>query len=180
MSDAVEIEAVPAAAEKAKVPILGLILGIVLAVSISTSAVGGAMFWLIKSGRLSLQSSAKTDKVTPPTELKTKLVPLEPVLVNLADADGHSFLRTALTLKVEDVPKDKKDKAAEEKGASKNEFDALERDTMIEVLSSKTGADLLKPNRKELLKKELQAELKERVPEAKVVEVLFTEFLVQR
>ena len=115
--------------------------------------------------------------------MPTKLVPLDPLLVNLADADGHGYLRVSLTLKVEDGPpakgaKPKEDK--EGKGAAKNEFDAEERDAALELLGRETGADLLAPDGKEKLKRDLEAMLKVRVPEVKVMDVLITEFLVQR
>jgi len=114
--------------------------------------------------------------------VKTKLVALDPLLVNLADADGRSYLRVALTLKVEDTPeKDPKGKDEKaEKATPKNPFDAQERDAALGILGRETGAELLASDGKERLKRDLQEALRERVPEVKVLDVLITEFLIQR
>jgi flagellar basal body-associated protein FliL len=54
------------------------------------------------------------------------------------------------------------------------------RDTILSVVSAYTADDLLTPTGKSKLKQELLTTLRERVPAAHVVEVYFTEFLVQR
>jgi flagellar FliL protein len=187
MSDETEEEAAApvASAAKAKVPVLPLLLGIVLSVVLSTAAIGGGMYWAVKSGHLPLagMTVTKVEVVEAPPPAKTKLIPLEPLLINLADPDGRAYLRVALTLKVEDPPpakgaKPKEEKA--EKGGPKNEFDAEERDAAFGILGKETAAQLLEPDGKERLKKDLIAELKVRVPDVKVQDVLITEFLVQR
>ena len=158
-------------------------IAVILAGGISTAGAGGAVYWLVKSGRIPLGNGSRVEAVAKPEPVKTKLMPLDPLLVNLADADGHSYLRVSLTLKVEDPPPDKNAKAKEEKpekGASKNEFDAEERDAALGILGRETSVELLAPDGKERLKKDLATVLKERVPEVKVVDVLITEFLVQR
>jgi flagellar FliL protein len=138
-------------------------------------------YWAIKSGRLPIAGVKTVTVVVPAEPMKTKLVPLDPLLVNLADADGKGYLRVALTLKVEDPPPAKDAKPKEEvKGAPKNEFDAQERDAALGILGKETSEQLLAIDGKEQLKKNLKAELAARVPEVKVVDVLITEFLVQR
>lgn len=185
MSDEEEVpvttEGTASSPVKASVPVGALMIAVILAGGISTAGAGGAVYWLVKSGRIPLGNGSRVEAVAKPEPVKTKLMPLDPLLVNLADADGHSYLRVSLTLKVEDPPPDKNAKAKEpEKGAPKNEFDAEERDAALGILGRETGAELLAPDGKERLKRDLAAVLKERVPEVKVVDVLITEFLVQR
>ena len=125
----------------------------------------------------------KTVEVIKVTPLPTKLVPMDPLLVNLADEGGRSYLRVALTLRVEAPPPDKDAKSKEEKpekGASKNENEAAERDVALSVLGKETSEHLLSPNGKEEMKRQLKDGFKEHVPEVKVQDVLVTEFLVQR
>jgi flagellar FliL protein len=156
---------------------------VIVAVVLATGGAGGVLFWAIKSGKLPMGGVKTVTVVLPAEPIKTKLVPLDPLLVNLADPDGRSYLRIAMTLKLEDPPPDPKAKPKEEKaekGAPKNEFEAAERDAAFSILGKETTSDLLAPDGKERLKKDLTASFKEHVPEIKVVDVLITEFLVQR
>lgn len=121
-------------------------------------------------------------KVEPP---KTKLILLEPLLVNLSDQGGTGYLRVVMAMQVEDPPppKDAKPKveAPPEKGkVAVNEVEVKMRDAALTVLGQETSERLLVVDGKERLKKELQAAMVVHVPEVKVVEVMFTEFLVQR
>jgi flagellar FliL protein len=178
-------EALPAAEPaKANIPVVPLLIAVVLAVVLATGGAGGFLFWAIKSGKLPMGGTVKTVQVVVEKEpMKTKMVPLDPLLVNLADPDGRSYLRISLTLKVEDPPppKDAKEKPeAPEKGKPKNEFEAEERDVALGILGGETGVQLLEPDGKENLKKKLVSAFRDQVPDAKVVDVLITEFLVQR
>jgi flagellar FliL protein len=170
-------------APKAKVPVVPLVLGVVFAAVFATAAVGGVAYWAIRTGRLPIAGVKTVTVVVEAPPVKTKLVPLDPLLVNLSDSDGKGYLRVALTLKVEDPPPAKDAKPKEEKetkGPPKNEFEAAERDAAFGILGKETSDQLLAPDGKERLKKDLKAALAEHVPEVKVVDVLITEFLVQR
>jgi flagellar FliL protein len=164
------------------VPVIPLVVAVVLAVLLATAGAGGVLFWAAKSGRLPVGNSQKVDEAVPAEPAQTKLVALDPLLVNLADPDGRSYLRVGLTLKIQ-VPhevgaKGKEEK--EEKGPPKNPFEAAERDAALSILGRETGSDLLAKDGKERLKLDLKSTLAERVPEIKVLDVLITEFLVQR
>jgi flagellar FliL protein len=110
-------------------------------------------------------------------------VVLEPLLVNLADAGGSSYLRVSLTLRVSDMTDTKGAKANDEKSkADKSADDAVAavRDTVLTVLGRQTADGLLAVDGKEHLKSELKAALGERNSDLKVKDVFFTDFLVQR
>ncbi len=185
MSDTEEIlepAAEASAAPKAKVPVVPLMAAVIVGVLAATAGAGGFLFWAIKSGKLPM-GGIKTVEVIKVTPLPTKLVPMEPLLVNLADEGGRSYLRVGLTLKIDDPPPDKDAKPKEEKpekGAPKNENEAAERDVALSVLGKETSEQLLSPYGKEELKRLLKEGFKDRVPEVKVEDVLVTEFLVQK
>jgi flagellar FliL protein len=164
-------------AEPAKLPVLPLLIAVVLGVVIAVSAVGGCLYFLLRSGKLPIQTTAipAAQAVGP---IKTHTVPLEPLLVNLADSSGGAYLRVALTLEVSDLAAAKEQKS-EAKGADKD-ANAAVRDTVLTVLGRQASDALLAPDGKDYLKKELKTALAEHNPEIKVMDIFFTEFLVQR
>jgi flagellar FliL protein len=164
----------------ARVSLMPLLVSTVVAVIVSVGVLGGAGFWMIKSGRLPLGKGATTGEVVKRPLPKTKLLALEPLLVNLSDPGGRSYLRVAITFRVDDLPPAKGAKPAEEKGKPVNENEAAMRDAALTVLGRQTGDALLAPEGKERLKTDLRSAMAEYVPEIKVDDVLFTEFLVQR
>ena len=162
-------------------PIVPLMVSVVAAVMVATGVLGGAGWWMVKSGRLPVAQGAVRVEAVKAEEAKTKLVALDPLLVNLADSGGRSYLRVAMTLRVQDPALLKGETPKEaEKGKPVNENEAAMRDAALEVLGKQTSADLLAVGGKERLKAELHGAMERRVPEAKVMDVLFTEFLVQQ
>jgi len=147
----------------------------VLAVVLAVGGSAGALLYLAKSGKLGGTSATPTTVIVKAEEVATHNVALEPMLVNLADADGHSYLRLGVVL-AEETEKDAK--AKEEKPAPG--ADAAVRDAVLGVLGKERAADLLEADGKERLKKELKAALDQQAPQAKVHAVYFTDFLVQR
>jgi flagellar protein FliL len=169
-----------AAPVAAKFPIVLLLIAVVVGVVIATVGVGGAVYYLAHTGRLPVQSGAaqKTEVVTQTT---THAMVLEPLLVNLADGSGSSYLKVALTLRVADVAKGVKandEKSKDDKGT--DDAVASVRDTVLTVLGRQTADGLLAANGKEHLKIELKAALAEHNADLKVKDVFFTDFLVQR
>ena len=163
------------------VPLVPLVVSVVAAVVVATGALGGTGWWLVKSGRLPIVQGATRLEVVKEKPVKLKLEPLEPLLVNLADSGGKSYLRVAMTLRVEEAPPAKGEKPkGPEKTRPVDENEAALRDAALEVLGRQTGAQLLAADGKQRLKAELQQTLVRRVPEARVKDVLFTEFLVQQ
>jgi flagellar FliL protein len=166
----------------AKFPFFPLLIAMVAGVVIATLGVGGAVYYLARTGRLPMQGGAarKTEAVAP---APTHAMVLEPLLVNLADAGGSSYLRVAMTLRVADVADKRGAKANDEKSRGDKGMDdavATVRDTVLTVLGRQTADGLLATDGKEHLKTELKAALGEHNADLKVKDVFFTDFLVQR
>ncbi len=167
---------------KAKVPIVPLLIAGVAGVAIATLGVGGVMYYLAHTGRLPTQAGTaqKTEVAVPIT---THAMVLEPLLVNLADTGGTAYLRVSLTLRVSGPADNKGAKAKDEKGKDDKGGDeavAEVRDTVLTVLGRQTADGLLAANGKRNLKAELKTALAEHNGDLKVIDVFFTEFLVQR
>jgi len=178
--DSVPVSVPAPAPASAKVPVLPLLLAVVAGVVIVAFGIGGALYFLVRSGRLPLQGGAV--KAQSNLAVATHVMVLEPLLVNLADAGGNSYLRVSLTLRVAD-PTDKsgaKPKEEKAKDKSGGEAVAAVRDTALDVLGRQTADGLLAPDGKERLKAELKAALASHNAELKVTDVYFTDFLVQR
>jgi flagellar FliL protein len=160
-----------------------MLLAVVAGVVIATAGIGGVVYYLVRTGRFPVQGGTpgKAEAVAPAA---THAMVLEPLLVNLADAGGSSYLRVALTLRVADAPdkkgsqtKDGKNK--DDKNAS-DEPAAAVRDTVLTVLGRQTADGLLAADGKEHLKSALKTALAEHNADLKVMDVYFTDFLVQR
>ncbi|MBB5338542.1 flagellar basal body-associated FliL family protein [Tunturiibacter gelidoferens] len=170
-----------AAPVAAKFPLIPLLIAVVVGVLVATLGVGGVVYCLARTGRLpGRESSARKAEVAAPAT--THAMVLEPLLVNLADAGGSSYLRVAMTLRVVDAAEGKEAKPKEEKPKDKETSDAVAsvRDTMLTVLGRQTADRLLAVDGKEQLKAELKAALAEHNTDLKVMDVFFTDFLVQR
>ena len=114
-----------------------------------------------------------------------RLISLDPLLVNLADSSGAAYLRVSMVLRVQPStpikattpkPEDKTDKTR----PTLDEDQAMLRDVALDVIGRSTGEALLQPSGKDELKAQLRSGFSARVSSVKVVDVLFTEFLVQR
>ncbi len=166
------------ATELAKLPVVPLLTAVVAGVVIAVSAIGGAMYYLLRSGKVPIQvSSAPSVPVSVPA--KTHRVSLEPLLVNLSDNSGGAYLRVAVTLEIADPVGSKEEKGGEVKAADKD-ANAAVRDTVLTVLGRQTSERLLAQDGKDQLKKELKSAIAEHNPEIKIADIFFTEFLVQR
>ena len=107
------------------------------------------------------------------------VLPLESFTVNLADQEEGRFLRTTMALGVDGrVPPPAKAeiKSGETGGVSM----ATIRDSILTVLAQCNSDDLLQPEGKLKLKRDLIDALNRDVPALQAREVYFTEFLVQR
>ena len=97
------------------------------------------------------------------------------VVYLLQRLQASHFLRVTMDLSVAHAPK------GEAKEGSDDSFPvAKTRDTVISVLTSAKANDLLTPEGKAALKRNVLTALQQRVPEIDAKDVYFTEFLVQR
>ncbi|NYF80347.1 flagellar basal body-associated FliL family protein [Granulicella arctica] len=160
----------------AKIPLVTLIIAILVAVVLGIAGTGGALFYLLRSGRLPLQKTvaAETRPVAPTA---SRAIVLDPMVANLADAGGAAYLKLSLTLLAADELM-KKDGPKAAKGISTD--DAAVRDTVLMVVGQQTANELLAQDGKQRLKSALKAALAEHNPELKVMDLYFTDFLVQR
>ncbi len=166
----------------AKVSVAPLLIAVVAGVVIATLVVGGSVYYLARTGRLPVQGGAaqKSAAVVP---VVTHAMVLEPFVVNLADTGGNSYLRVALTLQVADVAdkralNSKDEKSNRDRGV--DETAAAVRDTVLTVVGQQTADSLLAANGKEHLKRSLKSAFAEHNVNLKVLDVFFTDFLVQR
>jgi flagellar FliL protein len=162
-----------------KLPLMPLLIAVVLGVVIATSGVGGIVYYLLRTGKVPIRTatSSTPSAAAPP---KTHLVALEPLLVNLADSSGSAFLRMGLTLEIADPGDGNQEKKNTESKSTPKDTDAALRDTALTVLGRETSERLLAPEGKETVKKELKDALAKRNSGVKVVDLFFTDFLVQR
>jgi flagellar FliL protein len=174
--------AAAAAPVAAKFPLIPLLIAVALGVVVATLGVGGVVYYLVRTGRLpGREGAVHREEAAAPTA--THAMVLDPLLVNLADAGGSSYLRIAMTLRVADAAEGKDAKPKEEKpkdGKENSDAVASVRDTMLTVLGQETADRLLAVDGKEELKTELKTALAEHNADLKVMDVFFTDFLVQR
>lgn len=168
------------ASDPVKIPLVPLFAAVVVGVLFATAGVGGVLYYVLKSGKVPIRMSM-APAATPIAPVKTHMMPIEPLLVNLADSSGSAFLRTGITLEVADAPAEtgKETKNTEAKPEGKD-ADAALRDTALSVLGRQTSDQLLAPGGRESLKAQLKAAFAEHNPRFKVADLFFTEFLVQR
>jgi flagellar FliL protein len=145
------------------------------------SAVGFG-YYLLRTGRLEATNRI-TQRVPDNPSATTHVMVLDPLLANLADPDGSGYVRVSLTLSVENAGYKNGAKAKTEGGKDEEESSKLmaeARDTVLTILGRQTADQLLANGGKERLKAQLKAGLAERDPDLKIVDIFFTDFLVQR
>lgn len=168
------------ASDPVKIPLTPLFVAVVAGVLFATAGVGGVLYYALRSGKVPIRVSA-VPPAAAAVPVKTHMMPLEPLLVNLADPSGSAFLRAGITLEIADpaTEKGEETKNAETKPQGKD-GDAALRDTALAVLGGQTSDQLLAGGGKDLLKTKLKWAFAERNPQVKVADLFFTEFLVQR
>ncbi len=170
---------------------LSTLLAGLLSSVIAAGAVLGVGYWLLHSGRLvppaaaagvtvkggvtASDAAAKAD--LPPS----KVLPLEPMVVNLSDAGGRAYLRASISLRVAEETGGKAEKAEgkPDPAAAAGKTAAL-RDTTLSVLGEQTSDGLLGAGGVVNVKKLLRERYALDNPDVHVLDVYFTDFLVQR
>jgi flagellar FliL protein len=158
MSEPTEPAAPAVSAKKSKKPLV-LILGGVLALG----GLGGGAFWY------SRRAPAGAAHVKPP---ERGILAFEPFVVNLADPSASRFLRTTVQLIVTSEP--------EAEHVKKTPVVMMEaRGAILELLAVQTSEVLVTPGGKTKLKKAIAEAVGAALENVKVVDVLFSDFVVQ-
>jgi flagellar FliL protein len=137
--------------------------------------IGGAGYFFSKSGKIPFLPGAEAKKVASASSQEAekedtayKQLPLESLVVNLSDPGGNRYLRVTITVEYTDG------KVEKELQRSMHRI----RDAIIQVLRSKTVADLV-PGKAEKVKKELLDTVNGFLKEGKITGLYFQEFLIQ-
>jgi flagellar FliL protein len=159
---------------------IGKILMVVLLAVIS-SAGGGVISFVLINRTLNLQArggdqpdktrEAEQERIASLLQ-KSAVLPLEPFVVNLADADAARYLRIKITLMVDD-------KSKVREVIDNQPLQQKVRDVIVQSLTAKTSQDLMDEQGKNKLRKELQDKVSLYFREPKLVDVMFTEFVIQ-
>mgnify|MGYP005840269907 FL=1 len=136
-----------------------------IALLLGAVVIGGAVGTLV----FSMLGSANKRHGAQKEPVAQKLIPVEEIVVNLADAREPHYLKTSIVLEVH--------------GASaEHEAETLMpkiRDAAISVLSAQLYQDLLKPQQRERLKESIKKRVNAVMGESKVVSVYFSDFAIQ-
>jgi flagellar FliL protein len=171
-----EEQAQPQAPKKGGSSMGKMLLIIVLA--LVSSAVGGLISFVLISRTLAAQGKAgekpekaEQEKIAEMLE-KSAVIPLEPFVVNLADTEAARYLRIKISLMVDDKAKLKE--------VSENQALQLKvRDVILGSLTAKRSQDLISPEGKNNLRHEIQDKIAIYFRAPKLVDVMFTEFVIQ-
>jgi flagellar FliL protein len=126
---------------------------------------------------------AAAEKAKPPV---TVMYPAKEQVVNLSDKNATKYLKVDLTLEfIDSKLKDPPQGAAvavqqTDFAADISPYSAVIQDALVSTLSSKSSADLLKPDGKDQLKTDLINNVNHALhDDEKVVNVYFTAFIIQ-
>ena len=128
---------------------------------------GGGYWWY--SSREAAPAAGEKKK---PEPAPTRVLALDPFVVNLADGGGTRFLRVNLSLVVED-------NASAREIVEKEVVRAQVRSALLERLALETADQLVTPEGKKELKKAVAEQAAHSAHGLKVSDVLFSEFVVQ-
>jgi flagellar FliL protein len=156
---------------------IGKIL-LIVGLALASSAGGGFLSFVLinRTLRAEAKSAEKPgeqndEKIVEALE-KSAVLPLEPFVVNLADTDAARYLRIKISLMVDDKNKTKE--------LLENQALLMKvRDVILQSLTAKTSHDLISGDGKNKLRQEIREKIDLYFREPKLVEVMFTEFVIQ-
>lgn len=138
------------------------------AVVLLTAGAGGAYWW--KGRQAASATGAQHEEVVSPGH--RGLVSFEPFVANLADEGGRRFVRATVQLVVANP-----DAAKEMEEAPVLVMQA--RSIILELLTTQRADDSVTPEGKAALRKAIVAQVTEALHDVEVVDVLFSDFVVQ-
>lgn len=158
----------PAAPAEGAAPAKGgkkkfLIIGAVLVLALG----GGGAYWFTAGASAAEGGAAKEED-----NVERGIVKLDPFVVNLADLGTSRYLRLTIELLVKDA------EVAEE--LEKNRVSLTQaRSAILELLTTQTSTELVKPEGKAALREAIKEAVSHAVKHLEVVDVLFSDFVVQ-
>jgi len=175
--------------KRGRSPIMKVLFIVILAVA--SSAAGGVVsFYLISKSMSANAQAPKAEDTADTPEAKEKakekaeeekiaqmleksaVLPLEPFVVNLADIDAPRYLRIKINLMLDDK--------ARIKELVENQVLQLKvRDVILQSLTSKTSKELINDEGKNKLRHEIQDKIALYFRGPKLVDIMFTEFVIQ-
>ena len=170
MSDAPKTEAAAAEAPAKPKSKLPLVAGAAVLVLAGTG--GGGYWWWAHRAPADPKAAEAAGKEESHTPEDAGVVGFEPFVANLADEGGTRFLRASLKLVVAGA------ETAKEVEENPVEHAQLQS-AVLEILTVHTAEQLVTPDGKQALKKEILEKTAHLLHKAKVTDVLFTEFVVQ-
>lgn len=132
---------------------------------------GGGAYWFLFRGTAEAEAAEAEAEPEPEVEA-TGVIPLEPFVVNLADPSGTRFLRVTLSLAVAD-------EALAKEFEEEKVVHMRVRSAILELLAQKQASELVTPEGKTALKTEIDEAVEHAAHELEVMDVLFSEFIVQ-
>ena len=154
---------------------------LVVVLVLVSSAGGGVVSWvlIVRSGVLAM-SAGPAEEHSPDDEAEAlrellangAVLALDPFVVNLADTDSPRYLRVTITLMIDD-------KAALAHVSENTAILSKTRDVILQTLSRKRSDQIIDEAGKHDLRTEILAKLDPIYHEPKVVDVKFTEFVIQ-
>ena len=153
-------------------------LMIILLVLLSNGIGLGVTWYMLNKTIAKVQANAGGAEAAPVEEdiadllERGAVVPLEPFVVNLADIDAPRYLRIKVSLMVDDKAKI----------AAVTENQALQlkvRDVILQTLTRKTSKDLISDEGKNQLRSEIKGQVEIFFKDPKLMDVMFTEFVIQ-
>ena len=150
----------------------------IIVLALVSSAGGGVVSFMLISRTLGAQAKAaespekaEQEKIAEMLE-KSAVIPLEPFVVNLADAEAARYLRIKISLMVDD-------KSRAKEVAENQALQLKVRDVILESLTAKRSQDLINAEGKNKLRHELLEKVAVYFRKPKLVDVMFTEFVIQ-
>jgi flagellar FliL protein len=139
-----------------------IIIGVIVVLVLGGGG-AGAYFFLSKS------HNAEKKPVEQAKAAVAVFYPMEPFIVNLVDNEGERYLKIVLQMELSD-------------SLLAGELDILKpklRDSILELLASKSSKDMLDANGKQRLRDEVVMRANSFATKGKVLKVYFTELVIQ-
>ena len=156
----------------------GLFIALAVTLLLLGGGGAGAYFWL-SPGPAAEEHVAEPEATAGEGEADEEgplearaIVEFEPFIVNLADADASRFVKASISLAVteEGLPAEIEENPV---------IGARLRSSILELLSERSAAEITSADGKDALRMAIREEADAILPEGRVAEVLFTDFIVQ-